>query len=94
MRRIGWILSLIMLCMVMTVHGQDVSIEDIMEDIFNQLSEEDEIVQEDVQEQLMNIAANPIDLNHTNASHFSDKSTKNCANILTNAKKFCVYTNF
>ena len=48
MIRIGWILSLIMLCMVVTVHGQDVSIEDIMEDIFNQLSEEDEIVQEDV----------------------------------------------
>ena len=72
MRRVGWILSLIMLCMVVTVHGQDVSIEDIMEDIFNQLSEEDEIVQEDVQEQLMNIAANPIDLNHTNADELRE----------------------
>ena len=72
MRRIGWILSLIMLCMVVTVHGQDVSIEDIMEDIFNQLSEEDEVVQEDVQEQLMNIAANPIDLNHTNADELRE----------------------
>ena len=72
MRRVGWILSLIMLCMVVTMHGQDVSIEDIMEDIFNQLSEEDEIVQEDVQEQLMNIAANPIDLNHTNADELKE----------------------
>ena len=72
MRRIGWILSLIMLCMVVTMHGQDVSIEDIMEDIFNQLSEEDEVVQEDVQEQLMNIAANPIDLNHTNADELRE----------------------
>ena len=43
-----------------------------MEDIFNQLSEEDEIVQEDVQEQLINIAANPIDLNHTNANELRE----------------------
>ena len=54
------------------MYGQDVSIEDIMEDIFNQLSEEDEIVQEDVQEQLMNIAANPIDLNNTNADELGE----------------------
>ena len=72
MRHAGWILSLIVLCLAVTVHGQDVSIEDIMEDIFNQLSEEDEIVQEDVQEQLMNIAANPIDLNHTNADELRE----------------------
>lgn len=72
MRRAGWILSLIVLCLAVTVHGQDVSIEDIMEDIFNQLSEEDEIVQEDVQEQLINIAVNPIDLNHTNADELRE----------------------
>ena len=72
MRCAGWILSLIVLCLAVTVHGQDVSIEDIMEDIFNQLSEEDEIVQEDVQEQLINIAANPIDLNHTNADELRE----------------------
>ena len=72
MSHAGWILSLIVLCLAVTVHGQDVSIEDIMEDIFNQLSEEDEIVQEDVQEQLMNIAANPIDLNHTNADELRE----------------------
>ncbi len=72
MRHAGWILSLIVLCLAVTVHGQDVSIEDIMEDIFNQLSEEDEIVQEDVQEQLINIAANPIDLNHTNADELRE----------------------
>ena len=72
MRHAGWILSLIVLCLAVTVHGQDVSIEDIMEDIFNQLSEEDEIVQEDIQEQLINIAANPIDLNHTNADELRE----------------------
>jgi hypothetical protein len=53
------------------MYGQNIAIEDILEDIFNQLSEEDEILQEDVQEQLLNIAANPINLNHTNADELA-----------------------
>ena len=61
-----------MLCMAVAMHGQNVAIEDVIEDIFNQLSEEDEVVQEEVQEQLMNIAAHPIDLNHTNADELRE----------------------
>ena len=72
MRWIKWILSLVGLCVVLATHGQSVAIEDVLEDIYNQLSEDDEILQEDVQEQLMNIAANPIDLNHTNADELAE----------------------
>ena len=72
MRWIKWILSLVGLCVVLAMHGQSVAIEDVLEDIYNQLSEDDEILQEDVQEQLMNIAANPIDLNHTNADELAE----------------------
>ena len=71
MKGIRWILSLVGLCVVLAMHGQSVAIEDVLEDIYNQLSEDDEILQENVQEQLMNIAANPIDLNHTNADELS-----------------------
>ena len=71
MKGIRWILSLVGLCVVLAMHGQSVAIEDVLEDIYNQLSEDDEILQEDVQEQLMDIAANPIDLNHTNADELS-----------------------
>ena len=72
MKEIKWILSLVGLCVVLTMHAQSVAIEDVLEDIYNQLSEDDEILQEDVQEQLMNIAANPIDLNHTNADELAE----------------------
>ena len=72
MRRIKWILLLVMLCIVVTVHSQYVPIEDIIEDIYNQISEEDDYLQEDIQEQLMNIAANPINLNHTNADELAE----------------------
>ena len=72
MKGIRWILSLVGLCVVLAMHGQSVAIEDVLEDIYNQLSEDDEILQEDVQEQLMNIAANPIDLNHTNADELAE----------------------
>ncbi len=72
MQGIRWILSLVGLCVVLAMHGQSIAIEDVLEDIYNQLSEDDEILQEDVQEQLMNIAANPIDLNHTNADELAE----------------------
>ena len=72
MKGIRWILSLVGLCVVLTMHAQSVAIEDVLEDIYNQLSEDDEILQEDVQEQLMNIAANPINLNHTNADELAE----------------------
>ena len=76
MREIKWILSFVGLCVVLAMHSQSIvmeaAIEDVLEDIYNQLSEEDEILQEDVQEQLMDIAANPIDLNHTNADELAE----------------------
>ncbi len=72
MKGIRWILSLVGLCVVLAMHGQSVAIEDVLEDIYNQLSEDDEILQEEVQEQLVNIAANPIDLNHTNADELAE----------------------
>ena len=76
MRWIKWILSLVGLCVVWTMHSQNIvmeaAIEDILEDIYNQLSEDDVILQEDVQEQLMNIAANPINLNNTNADELAE----------------------
>ena len=76
MRWIRWIFSLIGLCVVLATHGQSIvmeaAIEDILEDIYSQLSEDDEILQEDVQEQLMNIAANPINLNNTNADELAE----------------------
>lgn len=76
MRWIKWILSLVGLCVVWTMYSQNIvmeaAVEDILEDIYNQLSEEDEILQEDVQEQLMNIAANPINLNNTNADELAE----------------------
>ena len=72
MKGIRWILSLVGLCVVLAMHGQSVAIEDVLEDIYNQLSEDDELLQEDVQEQLMNIAANPINLNHTNADELAE----------------------
>ena len=72
MKGIRWILSLVGLCVVLAMHSQSVAIEDVLEDIYNQLSEDDEILQEDVQEQLMNIAANPINLNNTNADELAE----------------------
>ena len=76
MKGIRWILSLVGLCVVLAMHSQSIvmeaAIEDVLEDIYHQLSEDDEILQEDVQEQLMNIAANPFDLNHTNADELAE----------------------
>ena len=51
--------------------AQSFDIENVLEDIYNQLSEDDEVLQEDLQEQLMGIAAHPINLNHTNADELS-----------------------
>ena len=54
-------------CWNIFLPAQSFDIEYILEDIYNQLSEDDEILQEDLQEQLMGIAAHPINLNNTNA---------------------------
>ena len=71
MNRIGQILLFFWACIAIDMYGQNFSVDDILEDIYNQLAEEDEILQEDLQEQLMEIAAHPIDFNHTNADELS-----------------------
>ena len=60
----GWCCNIFLL-------AQSFDIENVLEDIYNQLSEDDEVLQEDLQEQLMGIAAHPINLNHTNADELS-----------------------
>lgn len=64
MRKIAFILCCIA---ASCAFAQTITIEDILTDIYNQLSEYGDAPMEDVQEQLMEIAANPIDLNHTSA---------------------------
>ena len=50
--------------------AQSFSLQDILEDIYGQLAEYG-IAMDDVAEQLMDIAENPINLNHTNAEELS-----------------------
>lgn len=57
---IGWILCL-------SSMAQAYSLQDILEDIYIQLAEDEEIAMDDMAEQLMDIAAHPINLNQTNA---------------------------
>ena len=51
------------LCVAMATYGQDVRVEQVMEDIFNQLSEDGDLSYEDIEEELLSIADNPMDLN-------------------------------
>ena len=68
MSKIGRVFILFWLCMAMAVQGQDISMEEVLEDVFNQLDEEGgNLPYEDIEEELLEIAANPIDLNQTNA---------------------------
>lgn len=64
MRQIVAILCCLVGCFAF---AQTITIEDILTDIHEQLSEYGDAPMEDVQEQLMEIAANPINLNHTSA---------------------------
>lgn len=64
MRQIVVILCCLVGCFAF---AQTITIEDILTDIHEQLSEYGDAPMEDVQEQLMEIAANPINLNHTSA---------------------------
>ena len=74
------ILLLICVCIAPLIHAEEVdalsytqpvSIDDILEDIYNQLAEEGDVPMEDVQEELLDLAANPINLNHTTANELS-----------------------
>ena len=76
-----------MLCVVMTAYGNDFSIDDVLEDIYNQLCEEEQTPMEDWNEQLLEIAANPINLNHTNADELSRL-------MFLSDEHFKMYTNY
>ncbi len=71
MKRV-WIIAFVFVsCMTLTIHAESFSLDAIIEDIYNQLSEDGEIPLEDVQEELIEIAQNPINLNHTTANELS-----------------------
>lgn len=71
MKRV-WIIAFVFVsCMTLTIHAESFTLDDILEDIYNQLSEDGEIPLEDVQEELIEIAQNPINLNQTTANELS-----------------------
>ncbi|MBO5362437.1 MAG: hypothetical protein J6A35_05725 [Paludibacteraceae bacterium] len=57
--------------MTSSIHAESFTLDDILEDIYNQLSEDGEIPLEDVQEELIEIAQNPINLNQTTVNELS-----------------------
>ena len=59
------------LCVAMATLGQDIRIEDVLEDIFNQLSEDGDLAYEDIEEELLSIAENPMDLNEVTGEELS-----------------------
>ena len=72
MSKIGRVFILFWMCIAVAVYGQDIRVEDVLEDIFNQLEEEEwNLPYEDIEEELLEIAANPINLNQTNADELS-----------------------
>jgi hypothetical protein len=72
MSKIGRVFILFWMCIAVAVYGQDIRVEDVLEDIFNQLEEEEwNLPYEDIEEELLEMAANPIDLNQTNADELS-----------------------
>jgi hypothetical protein len=55
----------------MAAHGQYIGVENVLEDIFNQLSEDSDFPYEDIEEELLNIAENPMDLNEVKQEDLS-----------------------
>ena len=55
----------------MATLGQDIRVEDVLEDIFNQLSEDGDWAYEDIEEELLSIAENPMDLNKVTGEDLS-----------------------
>lgn len=71
MKKTRHIIWCLILCVAQATYAQSFSLDDVLEDIYNQLEEDNDIVLESVQEELLEIAANPINLNHTNADELS-----------------------
>ena len=59
------------LCVAVATFGQDIRIEDVLEDIFNHLSEDGDLAYEDIEEELLSIAENPLDLNEVTGEDLS-----------------------
>ena len=59
------------LCVAVATFGQDIRVEDVLEDIFNQLSEDGDLAYEDIEEELLSIAENPMDLNKVTGEELS-----------------------
>ena len=59
------------LCVAVAIFGQDIRIEDVLEDIFNHLSEDGDLAYEDIEEELLSIAENPLDLNEVTGEDLS-----------------------
>ena len=59
------------LCVAVATFGQDIRVEDVLEDIFNQLSEDGDWAYEDIEEELLSIAENPMDLNKVTGEDLS-----------------------
>jgi len=55
----------------MATLGQDIRVEDVLEDIFNQLSEDGDLAYEDIEEELLSLAENPMDLNEVTGEDLS-----------------------
>ena len=59
------------LCIAIAMHGQTVRVEEVLEDVFNQLAEESDGSYEDIEEELLSIAENPMDLNKVTGEDLS-----------------------
>ena len=68
---IRYILFVFLVCNLWQIHAQVFDLESVLEDIYNQLAEEGDLPLEEVQEELIDIAHHPINLNHTNADELS-----------------------
>ena len=71
MNKIWQIFLCVGLCVAMAMHGQDICVEPVLEDIYNQLSEDGDLPYEDIEEELLSIAENPMDLNEVTGEDLS-----------------------
>ena len=71
MNKIRQIFLCLGLCIAIAMHGQTVRVEEVLEDVFNQLAEDGDWSYEDLEEELLSIAENPMDLNRVTGDDLS-----------------------
>jgi hypothetical protein len=71
MNKIKWIIIVFLMCVAKTTHGQNMRVEDVLNDIFYHLAEDGDIPYEEIEEELLNIAENPMDLNQVTENDLS-----------------------